>query len=175
VYVFKKHFILIISINHIDWTTSDLMTIDPALFSSGMETFLSILLRGGTQRTFDTSGQYCSSLLQARTDQVIISFSSWSLILLYTVAAVQLLLSVGALLCGSPWLYKKIVISPALRAVRDPTYFMCLLSESPFMSLLHETCNAQKYVIWQKLDIIVKIGAQLEPLDEHVGKIRMDK
>ncbi|KAJ3326830.1 hypothetical protein HDU76_012614 [Blyttiomyces sp. JEL0837] len=107
------------------WTSNDLVSVNPSLIESGMESFSSVILRAGIQ--------------------------------------------------PSTWYFQKCPIGPAIRAVRDPTYFMNLLADSPFNQYLQGTGNAPKHVIWQALDIFVRIGESVDTLGEAVGRIKMER
>jgi hypothetical protein len=157
------------------WTTSDLMTTDPALLSVGIETSICILLRAGIQRTFDNVGYSCDGVLTARPDQVIVSMAYWSRIMLVLTICIQLLWCLVILILGVHWIRIEYPITPGLRAVEDSCFLFSLLSESPFSGSLVNTSNAQRYVIWQKFDFVVRIGEQLDKFDELVGKIRVDR
>jgi hypothetical protein len=39
----------------------------------------------------------------------------------------------------------------------------------------HELCNAQTHMIWQALDVIVRIGESIQTVSEEVGHVAMDK
>ncbi|KAI8837817.1 hypothetical protein BC829DRAFT_404878 [Chytridium lagenaria] len=103
---------------------SDLIGVDPSLQDVGIETMVSILLRAGFQRNFKTKGSSCPKREEVM-DTSFIVLRDWS----------------------------NLSILPALQAIRNPSFFMTLLSDSP---------NAPRHVIWQNLDLIVKIGENIE-------------
>jgi hypothetical protein len=157
------------------WTSTNLMSINPAIMDAGLETTVSMLLRGGIARTFNSEGSFCPMMPVERNDQSIIKLTTWGLFAVYMTGAIQLLFSFMSLFVAMIWLIHPIPLGPAIRIIKDPTYFMALLAESSFSVLLHGASNAQRFVIWQALDTVVRIGETLEPLDDSVGKIKMDR
>ena len=157
------------------WQTSNLMSIDPALLSSGMGTMISMILRGGIQRSFDNVGSNCDGLLLERKDQTILQIQYWSFLTILLIDLFQLTVCVAVLSLSGIWFYEGTVITPAIKAISDPVYLIALLSESPFMDMVRGTVNSQRHVIWQSLDVVVRIGESLDIIDENIGKIRMDR
>ncbi|KAJ3098510.1 hypothetical protein HDU97_003966 [Phlyctochytrium planicorne] len=156
------------------WTSTDLLSINPAYLSPGMETTISILLRAGIQRTFDSTGLQCPRFI-SRGDMTKVKMKGWGYATLFISAVIQLIFSFLALGLAMHWLWNKHPITPALRALRDPTYFMTLLADSPFCVNLVGTANAPPYVFWQSLDLIVKIGESVDTLSEPIGHIKMER
>ncbi|KAI8854155.1 hypothetical protein BC829DRAFT_380431 [Chytridium lagenaria] len=156
------------------WMSTDLLSVNPTYISAGMEASIAILLRAGMQRTFSMSGITCPRFI-ARDDMVKVLLKGWGYSTLYASSMVQLLFSFAALGFGSTWLWLKRPITPALRALKEPTYFMTLLADSPFSANLAGTANAPAYVFWQALDLIVKIGESVDTLSEPIGHLRMER
>ncbi|KAJ3217620.1 hypothetical protein HDU67_007562 [Dinochytrium kinnereticum] len=156
------------------WTSSDLIGVDPTLQDAGIETMVSILLRAGIQRNFKTRGSSCPKQ-QAVSDTSFVILRDWSVQSILVTAAIQTGMSVIALLLSLLWLFRSSPILPALQAIRNPSFFMTLLGDSPFGINLQGTGNAPRHVIWQNLDLVVKIGENVETLDENVGRIKMER
>ncbi|KAJ3326832.1 hypothetical protein HDU76_012616 [Blyttiomyces sp. JEL0837] len=156
------------------WTSSDLVSVNPSLLEYGMETYSSIILRAGIQRTFHFKGANCPRQV-FRDDQSYIQLTHLGITIVYVTAGIQTFLCVASLLVACTWYFQKKPIGPAIRAVRDPTYFMNLLADSPFGVNLVGTGNAQKHVIWQALDLVVRIGESVDTLGETVGRIKMER
>ncbi|KAI8609528.1 hypothetical protein BC830DRAFT_1145549 [Chytriomyces sp. MP71] len=156
------------------WTTSDLASFDPSLFPFGIETLYSILLRAGFQRTFNSKGSSCPREIQ-RDDVTKIAFNQQGLISMIIIGTLQLVASLFALALASVWFFSSVPYGPVLRIVTSPMYFLSLLCESPFWINLAGTGNAQKHVVWQQLDLVVKIGEAIETIEDPIGKIRLDR
>ncbi|KAJ3218780.1 hypothetical protein HDU67_004028 [Dinochytrium kinnereticum] len=156
------------------WMTYDLISINPSQMSKGMETTLSILIRAGMQRTFTMTGITCRRFV-ARDDVSKVFMKPWGYASLYATGVVQVIFSLIGLALGFSWVLHKHPITPALRALRDPSYFMTLLADSPFSINLAGTANAPSYVFWQALDMVVKIGESVDTLSEPIGHVRMER
>ncbi|KAI9351332.1 hypothetical protein BDR26DRAFT_929801 [Obelidium mucronatum] len=156
------------------WCSSDLIAVDPTLLDPGMETAYSILLRAGMQRTWDSAGSTCVREI-SREDQTVVNLTPWGSICIYIAGGLQSFLSLIALFAGSVWYFSEIPLGPAIRVIRQPTYFMSVLCESPFAVNLVGTGNAQEHVIWQAIDVIVRIGESFETMEEPVGRIKMER
>ncbi|KAJ3117728.1 hypothetical protein HDU96_005858 [Phlyctochytrium bullatum] len=156
------------------WMSSNLLTIHPALLSPGLETTVAMFLRGGIMKTFSTTGESCPRFV-SRTDQVKVKLTHWGYATLYAVGALQLLFTLLALGCAVYYMPWQTPISPAQRALQDPTYFMTLLMDSPFTINLVGIANAPPYVFWQSLDIMVKIGESIDTLGDPVGHVKMER
>ncbi|KAJ3101049.1 hypothetical protein HDU97_001692 [Phlyctochytrium planicorne] len=150
------------------WTSSDLIAVDPSLQDVGIETMVSIILRAAMQRNFKAKGGSCPKK-HAVSDTSFVVLRDWS------VKSILAGMSVIALLLSLMWLIRTSPILPALQAIRNPSFFMTLLSDSPFGINLQGTGNAPRHVIWQNLDIVVKIGENIETLEENVGRIKMER
>ncbi|KAJ3098511.1 hypothetical protein HDU97_003967 [Phlyctochytrium planicorne] len=155
------------------WMSTDLLSINPAFLNSGMEATASLLLRAGIQRTFDSVGLQCPRFI-ARKDMTTVKMKGWGYVTLFVSAVIQLIFSFLALGLATHWLWNKHPIMPAMRALRDPTYFMTLLADSPFSINLVGTANAPGYVFWQSLDLVVKIGESVDTLSDPIGHIKME-
>ncbi|KAJ3402953.1 hypothetical protein HDU80_004596 [Chytriomyces hyalinus] len=156
------------------WTTPDLKAVDPTLFPLGIETLHAIILRSGLQRSLSSYGARCVRKID-RTDVTQITFSSAGLAAIYVVAGVQFAISLLAMSLASVWLLSSNPFGPVLRIVTRPMYFVALLSDSPFWNGLIGTGNAQKHVLWQQLDVVVRMGEALETVGESIGRIRMER
>jgi hypothetical protein len=156
------------------WTSRELASISPTLLEAGMETTLSMILRSGIQRVFDSRGSSCNQYTDV-PGMAMVSLTPWSLIAVFLTGSIQLVVSIMALMLASTWYFCKSPISPAIRIIRDPTYFTTMLTDSPFNIYLQGANNAQNHVIWQALDTVVRVGESLEPLDEFVGQIKLER
>ncbi|KAI8839608.1 hypothetical protein BC829DRAFT_492793 [Chytridium lagenaria] len=133
------------------WSSSNLISIDPALFNTGVETHIAILLRAAFQRTFRQRGSSCPRKINAPNSSFVF-FQTWASYSVLICGITQLLFTVTALGYSLTWLTMKRPITPAMRG----------------------TANAQEHVLWQNLDVVVKIGESVDTIGEVVGKIRMD-
>ncbi|KAJ3239908.1 hypothetical protein HDU78_002566 [Chytriomyces hyalinus] len=156
------------------WTSSDLVAVDPTLLSAGIETLHSMILRAGFQRSFDSKGSSCTRIV-SRTDQTVVYLTSWGSACIYAAGTVQIFLSLISLIVASYWYFSDVPLGPAIRVITQPTYFMSVFCESPFSVMLVGTGNAQVHVLWQAVDVVVRIGESLETMDEPIGRIKMER
>ncbi|KAJ3410406.1 hypothetical protein HDV05_003817 [Chytridiales sp. JEL 0842] len=156
------------------WTSRELAAISPTLLEPGIETFAAMILRAGIQRTFAVEGTLCpqNTFLDGAAN---IYLQPLSIIAIYTAMSIQLFMTLFALVLACTWYFVPSPITPGIRILRDPAYFTSLLGDSPFNAALQGTNNAQNHVIWQALDTVVRIGETLEPLDEYVGQIKLER
>lgn len=150
------------------------MQVDPTLLEAGLETTFAILLRAGAQRTFATAGQFCVHNVE-ETGVSILNLADYGVKTALVFSVLQLAISIFAGLCYLPWFLTEAPIGPAIRLITDSVYFTTLVHSSTLYN--SETlCNAQPYVIWQALDIVVRIGETFRSRDEEiVGHITMDR
>jgi hypothetical protein len=156
------------------WTTPNLLTIDPAFLNAGLETTFAILLRGGTQRTYSVTGSSCIKNIQ-KEGYSFITMSEYSVIAGVFLLAFQLVVTVISFMLFVPWFLCADPIGPAVRALRENIYFTTLLNSSAVNNGFHELCNAQTHMIWQSLDVVVRIGESIQTVSEEVGHVAMDK
>jgi len=156
------------------WTSSELTSISPRLFDAGMETFYTILMRAGIQRSYGANGDKC-------VRNTVVAGQSVFLLEYYGVAAayIALVFQLVASLCSVaafvPWMLSDKPAGPAIRAVKESIYFTTLLADSNFSDHIRGLCNAPSYAIWQGLDVIVRVGEAVDSVDDEVGHITMDK
>jgi hypothetical protein len=159
----------------LNWASSNRQNIDPALLGPGLETTVAIILHGGIQRTFNTFGQSCDTLIAAQDDRVLLQMTPLAQISLLVTGVIQTVLSISALIFSLRWIYSNTVITPALRAFKDPCYFMTLISNSHMSTRLANMANAQSFIIWQNLDVTVRIGEEIGFYDNDMyGKLTMN-
>ncbi|KAI8609527.1 hypothetical protein BC830DRAFT_1069800 [Chytriomyces sp. MP71] len=156
------------------WCSSDLVAVDPTLIEPGFETLYSMILRAGFQRSFDSKGATCTRII-SRTDETVVYLTQWGSACIYAAAGIQIFLSLVALMAACYWYITIVPLGPAIRVVKQPTYFMSLFCESPFATNLIGTGNAQVHVIWQAVDTVVRIGESFETLEEPIGRIKMER
>jgi hypothetical protein len=156
------------------WTSRELASISPTLLEPGVETFVAILLRAGMQRAFDTQGSSCNQYVNVPT-AAFVSLTPWGIVSVLLAGAIQLVVTIVALGLACTWYLLQNPIGPAVRILRDPVYFTTLLGDSPFNSFLQGTNNAPNHVVWQALDTLVRVGESLEPLDDFVGQIKLER
>ena len=156
------------------WTTPNLLTIDPAFLNAGLETTFAILLRAGMQRTFSVTGTSCikNVAIEGQTHVKMEDYSVWAGVFLLSY---QLLITIIAMAGFIPWMLCKDPIGPAVRILSENIYFTTLLNSSSVNNGFHELCNAQTHMIWQSLDVIVRIGESIQTVSEEVGHVTMDK
>ena len=156
------------------WTSSDLLTVNPSLYEAGMETFFTILLRAGIQRTYSTEGVSCirNVVLETKSKLTIGDYGFKTAVVMLTS---QLIFSVAAMLAFVPWLINTSPAGPAIRAVKEFIYFTTLLGDSNYSDNIRNLCNAQTFAIWQGLDVKVRVGEAVDTVDEDMGRITMDK
>ena len=156
------------------WTTPNLLTIDPALLNAGLETTFAILLRAGMQRTFSLSGQSCSKNIAISGYSYVIMGDAENKIGIF-VYAFQLFVSVVSFVAFVPWLISTHPMGPGIRVLKDKSYFMTLMNSSTSISGLHELANAQTHMIWQALDLVLRVGESIQTTSEEVGHIAVEK
>ncbi|TPX34475.1 hypothetical protein SmJEL517_g02827 [Synchytrium microbalum] len=150
-----------------------LWSINANLVEAGIETLLSILIRGGIQRTYSSHGSGC--ILSGNVAGVTVSLTSYGVRMAYCMFAIQLLLCLCCVVAFVPWLLSSSPISPGVRAVRDEAYFMTLLSGAGLLSGFGLFGNSPTYTIWQNLDVVARIGESMQTIEDEVGKISLDK
>jgi hypothetical protein len=99
----------------------------------------------------------------------------YSVIVGVSILAFQLLVTIVSLFAFVPWFLSEHPVGPGVRAMREDIYFTTLLNSSALNNGFHELCNAQTHMIWQVLDVIVRIGESIHTVSEEVGHIAMDK
>ncbi|KAJ3215734.1 hypothetical protein HDU67_010372 [Dinochytrium kinnereticum] len=156
------------------WTSSNLISTDPILLDAGMETTISMLLRSGIQRTFQTKANDCPRRVSdSFRSKVHMQFSG--ALTMFVSGALQLVAALFSLCCAFLWLFEKAPITPAMKTLEKPTYFSNLLCESPFAANIYGTANASRHSVWQNLDVVARIGEALDTSDDTIGIIRMDR
>ncbi|KAI8918906.1 hypothetical protein BC831DRAFT_481833 [Entophlyctis helioformis] len=156
------------------WTSPNLMTINPALLEGGIETSLSILIRGGMQRTYTTHGETCARNI-AVPGQSLVTMLQYGTHVSVFILSVQLFMCVVATVAFVPWLMSPYPLGPCIRAVRETVYFTTLVNSSSVCQGFDQLCNAQPHAIWQSLDIVVRIGEPIGTRSEPIGHISMDR
>ena len=156
------------------WTTSDLTKFDVTLVEAGLETFYGILFRAGVQRSYSTDGSTCVRNIVDESRTLLVMDSTAALALTICIA-VQFFSGVLALVMCAPWFFSQVPTGPAIRALKDMSYFATLLADSNLGEGLKGLCNAPTGAIWRALDTVVQIGETVATKDEEYGHITMDK
>ena len=125
-------------------------------------------------RSFDTTGNTCP-VYGNEAGVSIIALTQWGQIIMYVNGGIQLVMSLFSLCLACTWFFSKTPLLPAMRMMRDPTYFMTLICDSPFTVFLVGTNNAPKHVIWQALDQIARIGETIDTLQDQIGHIKLER
>ncbi|KAJ3308748.1 hypothetical protein HDU76_003827, partial [Blyttiomyces sp. JEL0837] len=156
------------------WTSAELMAVNPSHLDQGAETMVALLLRSGIQRTFRSKGTTCNRQVW-RTDQTKVFLNGWGAATVFLSAMFQLFTSLLSLAFATTWLFLNKPILPAMRVVEDPSFFMALLTDSPFTFNLIGTAYAPKHVIWQSLDTVVRVGESVDSLELPVGRVKIER
>jgi len=156
------------------WTSSDLLAINPSLMEAGIETYYTMLLRVGIQRTFSTRGNSCVRNADV-SDESIVNMKDYAYKCAVAGLAIQLILSVFASIAFVPWLLAENPLGPVVRVVTDNEYFTTFIRGSTIASNLDGLSNAPKHAIWQCLDIVVRVGESIATRDDTIGVLTLDK
>ncbi|KAJ3317763.1 hypothetical protein HDV06_001246 [Boothiomyces sp. JEL0866] len=155
------------------WATTNMVSVDPAIIEPGIETMISIILRSGVFRTFNSEGSACQQSV-LNTDYVIIHISDLGYGFGMTFVIIEYFVLLMCLLSFIPWLAASKPIGPGVRIASDRTYFTVMVNSTAVQSLgivpLMETD-----IMWNKFDIIVRVGESKQTKDdEELGKIALD-
>jgi hypothetical protein len=158
------------------WTTPNMQVVSAPLLEAGIETTFSMISKGAVQRVFGSSGQTCSQSIFSPTSVLLkITPAGYYAGLIFCVG--QLLVNFIALLGFLPWMVNKSPISPAVRLVKDHTYFTVMVSKqetSHLVSTIKPNCD--KDYIWPRMDQILRIGEKLSTReDPDQGDITLDR
>jgi hypothetical protein len=155
------------------WATADLMTINTDFFEAGMETYFAILFRAGVQRTYDTAGSTCVRNIIDES-KTVLKMEATAVLALSICVAIQFFSAVLAVGLCTPWFFSSVPTGPAIRALKDNSYFSTLLADSNLGEKLNGLCNAPTGDIWRSLDVVVQIGETIATKDDDYGRITMD-
>ncbi|KAJ3194120.1 hypothetical protein HDU82_002566 [Entophlyctis luteolus] len=148
-------------------------TVRDSLISAAVEAMYAVLIRAGIRRTFDAQGTRCNRVI-TRSDQTGVLLNSRGYVAIYFVASLQFVLSAASFGLAVSWYFNKAPLSPAIRAIRNPMYLLALICNSKFATLLEGTANAKKEnEIWKKLDVVAKLGEDIETVDDDIGIIKL--
>lgn len=156
------------------WTTPNLLATDPALLDAGLETTFTMLIRAGMQRTYDIKGSTCVKNV-ADEGKSKLTMRDYGVTVSTVILAYQLACSCIAVLCFIPWLFVSDPIGPSVRILKEEIYFNTLVHTSSINSGFWELCNAPQHMIWQALDIIMRVGETIQTTAEDVGHVACDK
>ncbi|KAJ3241650.1 hypothetical protein HDU78_001721 [Chytriomyces hyalinus] len=158
------------------WTTPNLIAIDRAAVEAGMETMYSVLFKGSIQRTYTSMATQCPRKNTLNSHVTTMEMLPEGVFVTQIMLAVQMAISLCSIAAFVVWFFSPNPIGPAVRATSESVYLMTLLTSSPHLGVgLNELCNAETYAIWQRLDVICRIGESLDTLEEEIGKIIVDK
>ena len=76
-----------------------------------------------------------------------------------------------------PWLLSANPISPAVRLVRDQTYFNIMVGKNSTAAILRERNSISTRIdVWSKMDVIIRVGESKKTIhDTDEGKLVIDK
>jgi hypothetical protein len=158
------------------WTTPNMQVVSAPLLEAGIETTFSMISKGAIQRVFGSSGQTCSQSIFSPTSVLLkITPAGYYAGLVFCIG--QLLVNFIALLGFFPWMLSKAPISPAVRLVKDHTYFTVMVSKQETSHLVSSIKpNCDKDYIWPRMDNILRIGEKLSTReDPDQGDITLDR
>jgi hypothetical protein len=156
------------------WCTPNLLSIDPNMLEAGLETYFTILLRAGIQRTYHVDGASCTSNVKI-IGRCKIQMLNWNASLALFVTGFQLLVCLLSILGFVPWFLSENPIGPGVRLLKENIYFVNVVNKSALFRIFSELCNAPSPTLWQSLDIVVRIGESFSTKNEEVGNIILDK
>ncbi|KAJ3298045.1 hypothetical protein HDU79_000896 [Rhizoclosmatium sp. JEL0117] len=158
------------------WTTPNLIAIDRAAVEAGMETMYSILFKAAIQRTYTPVATQCIRKNTVNSHQSTIGMQLTGYYITLGMLSIQMGITIFSIIAFIIWFISPNPIGPAVRATHENIYLMTLLTSSPHLGIgINELCNAETYAIWQRLDVVCRIGESLDTLEEEVGKIIVDK
>ncbi|KAJ3072652.1 hypothetical protein HDU99_002143 [Rhizoclosmatium hyalinum] len=158
------------------WTTPNLIAIDRAAVEAGMETMYSILFKAAIQRTYTPAAAQCIRKNTVNSHQSTIGMQLTGYYITLGMLSIQMGITIFSIIAFIIWFMSPNPIGPAVRATHESIYLMTLLTSSPHLGIgINELCNAETYAIWQRLDVVCRIGESLDTLEEEVGKIIVDK
>ncbi|KAJ3071646.1 hypothetical protein HDU98_005005 [Podochytrium sp. JEL0797] len=158
------------------WTSPNLIAIDRAAVEAGMETMYAILFKGAIQRTYTPNGQSCIRKNTLISHQSTIMMTDQGYYITLVMLGIQMSVAISSIAAFILWFMSPNPIGPAIRATQESIYLMTLLTSSPHLGIgINELCNAETYAIWQRLDVVCRIGESVDTLDDEVGKIIVDK
>jgi hypothetical protein len=156
------------------WTTPNLLAIDPALMDAGLETLFAILLRGGMQRTLSVIGNSCLKRVEVNSI-TLLSMHSYGVEVANIILSLHLTVCVFSLLAYIPWFLSEDCIGPGIRIIQNQPYFSTLVSCSRLAMGTDEMCNAPAYQIWQRMDVVMRVGESIDTVDDEMGHLILDK
>ncbi|KAJ3071644.1 hypothetical protein HDU98_005003 [Podochytrium sp. JEL0797] len=158
------------------WTSPNLIAIDRAAVEAGMETMYAILFKAGIQRTYTPRATSCIRKNTLISHQSTILMTDQGYYITLVMLGIQMSVAIGSIAAFILWFMSPNPIGPAIRATQESIFLMTLLTSSPHLGIgINELCNAETYAIWQRLDVVCRIGESVDTLDDEVGKIIVDK
>jgi hypothetical protein len=138
------------------WTVSDQRskTLEIEGFNQGIEVMMSILLRGGVERTYSESVGECF-LKVALPDESRAFFAPYGHITGILIVVYHLLVLVTAFVYSIPWLLTSNPCQPGIRLLKDEAYFAVLLREMKDVSI---SGMSKEEELWRQLDTPCRIG-----------------
>jgi len=159
------------------WTSYKGNSIDLGLFESGVEVLWAFFHRAVIHRTYSPSGDEC-----------ILNLPSPDLVSIHVGEEgyrYGLVFSIGMLLLNSlcfisvvPWFLNEHPIGPAVRMVKEQSYFDYMLQHKLPAHLLYQnlTINTEMKDVWNARDITVRVGESIQSQhDPSVGLLTIDK
>lgn len=131
-----------------------------------------MILKAAFQRTFSTSGNFCTQSMLS-SSLITMSMTTQGALFGWIFVAGQLLMTFLAILGCVPWIISAAPISPGVRIAIDHTYFNIMLSHGIAEGI---NGNTDAKEIWPKMDKVVRVGEAISTRDDpDLGTIVMDK
>jgi hypothetical protein len=147
---------------------------NPSFITAGLETMWVIVTRAAIQRSYSHAGAICTRRITINS-QSVVKIYKYGVQTSMAILIIQLCFVGMAAAAFIPWLLNPKPVGPAVRVVREASYFTTLLSDSNFSDGLRGLANSPTYAVWQALDLIVRVGEAMDSIDDDVGHIAMDK
>jgi hypothetical protein len=158
------------------WTTQSTLQISASLLEAGIETTVSLLNKAVIQRAFGTEGKLCPQTVVIPDERVArTTGDGLRYILVFALAQ-----TVAHLFCGVIfliWVFHKRPIVPAIRFVKERSYFAIFSSGLAFNSCLSDlTATFEEGHFWPKFEMTMRVGESIHTLDDpDYGTIVIDR
>lgn len=153
-----------------------MQVVSASLLEAGLETTFAMLSKGAVQRVFGTRGHSCSQSIISPTS-VLLTITPIGYYSGLAFSIGQFLVNLIALLGFLPWLLSKNPMAPAVRLVKDHTYFTVMISRQETSYIVSNIKpNCEKNYIWPRMDNVLRIGEKLSTReDPDQGDITLDR
>ncbi|KAI8914364.1 hypothetical protein EDD86DRAFT_199168 [Gorgonomyces haynaldii] len=160
------------------WTTANMQGVNAAFLSAGLETFWTMVLRAGMQRTFTPHNQFCTQN-QVDPNSVVLTFDDSTASLLGNIfVAGQILVSVVSLLMSLPYLIVSFPMGVGIRFCLDSSFFRLMLQQPLQEGIIKDYYqpNAESAFILPTLDVVLRLGESMKTRDDpDIGNICLGK